>query len=76
MLKSSLTWPYVVEISEHAWCSKFKFMGTVNSRFGKVHFSFLQSRVVRFKKDLCSESKNQLSEKMPYIGEFATWNLS
>ncbi len=28
---------------------------TVNSRFKKVHFSFLKSRVVWFKKDLCSE---------------------
>ena len=37
--------------------------GTVNSRFKKVHFSFLKSRVVWFRKDLCSESKNQLSEK-------------
>ena len=37
--------------------------GTVNSRFKKVHFSFLKSRVVWFKKDLCSESKNWLSEK-------------
>ena len=36
---------------------------TVNSRFKKVHFSSLKSRVVWFKKDLCSESKNRLSEK-------------
>ena len=36
---------------------------TVNSWFKKVHFSFLKSRVVWFKKDLCSESKNRLSEK-------------
>ena len=36
---------------------------TVNSRFKKVHFSFLKSRVVWFKKDLCSESKNRSSEK-------------
>ena len=35
----------------------------VNSRCKKVHFSFLKSRVVWFKKDLCSESKNRSSEK-------------
>jgi hypothetical protein len=36
---------------------------TVNSRFKKVHFSFLISRYVWFKKDLCSESKNWSPEK-------------
>ena len=36
---------------------------TVNSRFKKVHFSFLKSRVVWFKKDQCSKSKNRSSEK-------------
>ena len=35
---------------------------TVNSRFKKVH-SFLKLRIVRFKKDLFSESKNRSSEK-------------
>ena len=36
---------------------------TVNSWFKKVHFSFLNLRVVWFKKDLCSEFKNLSSEK-------------
>ena len=36
---------------------------TVYSGFKKVLFSFLKSRVVWFKKDLCSESKNRSSEK-------------
>ena len=36
---------------------------TVNSRFKKLHFYFLKSRVVWFKKDLWYESKNRLSEK-------------
>ena len=31
---------------------------TVNSQFKRPHFSFLKSRVVLFKKDLCSESKD------------------
>ena len=39
------------------------FSYTVNSRFKKVHFSFLESRVVWFKKDLCSESKSWSSKK-------------
>ena len=49
---------------------------TVNSWFKKVHFSFLKSRVVWFKKDLCSESKNRSSKNNAYVGEFATWDLS
>ena len=49
---------------------------TVNSWFKKVHVSFLKSRVVWFKTDLCSESKSRSSEKMPYVGKFATWDLS
>ena len=36
---------------------------TVNSWLKKVYFSFLKSRVVWFKTDLCSESKNRSSEK-------------
>ena len=36
---------------------------TVNSRFKKVNFSFLKSRVVWFKKNLWSDSKNWPSEK-------------
>ena len=44
------------------YCDDF---GTVNSWFKKVHVFFLKSRVVRFKKDLCSESK------INYVGEFA-----
>ena len=42
---------------------EFKFDDTVNSQFKTVHFSFLKSRVVWFKKELCSESKNRSSEK-------------
>ena len=49
---------------------------TVNSRFKKVNFSSLKSRVVWFRKDLCSEPKNRSSKKMPYVGEFETWDLS
>ena len=30
------------------------FRNTVNSRVKKVHYSFLKSRVVWFKKDLCT----------------------
>ena len=48
-------------------------ISTVNSRFKKVHFSFLKSRVIWFRKDLFSEFKNRSSEKIPYIGEFATF---
>ena len=48
-------------------CSKTKPLrivtSTVNSRFKKPHFSFLKSRVVWFKKDLCTEFKNRSSEK-------------
>ena len=40
-----------------------KVINTVNSWCKKVYFSFLKSRVVWFKEDLCYESKNQLSEK-------------
>ena len=36
---------------------------TVNSRFKKFNFSFLKSRVVWFKKNLYSESKNRSTEK-------------
>ena len=39
------------------------FGSTVNSQFKKVYFFFLKSKVVWFKKDLCSESKNRSSEK-------------
>ena len=35
----------------------------VNSRFKKLRFSFLKSRVVWFKKDLLYEPKNQASER-------------
>ena len=38
---------------------------TVKSWFKKVHFFFLKSRLVWFKKDLCSESKNRLPPKNP-----------
>ena len=31
---------------------------TVNSRFQEVYFSFLESRIVLFKKYICSESTN------------------
>ena len=48
----------------------------VNSQFRKAHFSFLRLRFVWFKKDLCSESKNGQPKKMPYVGEFSTWDLS
>ena len=50
-------------------------INTVNSRFKKAHFSFLKLRFVWFKKDLCSESKNGQLKKMPYVGEFSTWDL-
>ena len=33
-------------------------------------------KVVWFKKRLSSESKTRFSKKMPYVGEFATWDLS
>ena len=36
------------------WC------GTVNSWFKKVHFSFLKSRVVWFKKNLCTGCSNSI----------------
>ena len=36
---------------------------TVNSRFKKLLFSFLKLRVVWFKKDLSTESRNRLSQK-------------
>ena len=44
-----------------------KKINTVNSRFKKVHSSFFKSRVVWFKKDLCSESKNQSHRGIPAI---------
>ena len=40
-----------------------KTKGTVNSRFKKLHFSFLKSSVVWFKKDFWYESKIRSSEK-------------
>ena len=40
-----------------------QFESTVKSWFKKVHFFFLKSRLVWFKKDLCSESKNRFPEK-------------
>ena len=55
--------------------SFFLMLGTVNSRLKKVHFSFLKSSIVWFKKVLCSESNNWLSEKNTLEGEFATWDL-
>ena len=57
------------------WRSSY-FFSTVNSWFKKVHLFFLKSRVVWLKKGLCSESKIWLSNKMLYVGEFATWDLS
>ena len=36
---------------------------TVNSRFKKLLFSFLKFRVVCFKKDLSTESRNRVSQK-------------
>ena len=45
------------------WGPYVRKYGTVNSRFKKLHFSFLKSRDVWFKKDLCSESRNRSSEK-------------
>ena len=53
-----------------------RYSSTVKCWFKKFHFSFLKSRVVWFKKKICSDSKNQSSEKMCYVGEFATWDLS
>ena len=49
---------------------------TVNPRFKKVHFFFLKSRVVWCKKNLCSKSKNGRQRKLPYVGEFASLDLS
>ena len=40
---------------------------TGKSRFKKPHFFFLKSRVVWFKKDLCTESENRSAEKMTYL---------
>ena len=40
-----------------------RFGATVKSWFKKVHFFFLKSRLVWFKKDLCSESKNWTPQK-------------
>ena len=54
---------------------EFPFFSTVKSRFRKLHFFFLKSRVVWFKKDLCTESKNRSSKKMFYPGEFTGWDL-
>ena len=52
-----------VEFLSKKYLRQISILGTVNSRFKKVHFSFLKSRVVWCKKDLCSESKNRSSEK-------------
>ena len=46
----------------------FNFVKLINcttgkSRFKKLHFSFLKSRVVWFKKDLCTEFKNSSYQK-------------
>ena len=49
---------------------------TGESRFKKPYFSFLQLRVVWFKKDLCIESKNRSSKKMSYVGKFISCDLS
>ena len=53
-----------------------RFFTIANYLFNKVNLFFLKSRVVRFKKDWCSESKNWSSGKMSYVGEFASWYLS
>ena len=42
--------------------------GTVNSRFSKVNFSILKLRVVWL--------KTSRPKKMPYLGGFASWDLS
>ena len=41
----------------------FFYVNTGKSRFKKLHFSFLKSRVVSFKKDLFIESKTACSKK-------------
>ena len=50
--------------------SKRNLWWTVRPRFKKLHFSFLKSRVVWFKKDLCTESKNRLSDKNAWCRQF------
>ena len=59
---STTTW---TEFCHNFFCNinPFWLYNTVNSRFKKVQFSFLKSRVVWSKKYLCSESKNQSSKK-------------
>ena len=50
----------------YMWCPGFgtlQNLTTLKSWFKNVHFFFLKSRLVWFKKDLCSESKNRLPEK-------------
>ena len=73
-------WPKPSIIISISWRSlKFKlhfFWNTGKSWFKKPHFSFLISRVVWFKKDLCYISKNRLLQKRPYVSEFARWYLS
>ena len=44
---------------------------TGKSQFKISHFFSLRSRVVWFKKNLCTESESWSAEKMSYVGEFA-----
>ena len=61
---TSLSNKLVPQITDWAQSSlPFMLCNTINSQFKEVHFSFLKLRVVWFKKDLCSESKNSLSER-------------
>ena len=54
----------------------FVYPCTVNSWFKKVRFSFLKSRVFDLRKIYVMNLKTSLPKKMPYLGEFATWDLS
>ena len=45
---------------------------TGKSQFKKLRFSSLKSSHIWFQKDFCTKSKNQSSEKMFYVGEFAS----
>ena len=49
------------------------YMSQANLDWRNRIFSFLKSRVVWFKKYLCTESENRSSEKkMSYVGEFTS----
>ena len=61
---------------EKIFGAKFQVSNTVKSWFKKVIFSFLNQDLFDLRKIYVVNLKTGCPQKMPYVGEFPTWDFS